>query len=291
MRTVNLATWGHYFATQYAQLEDIIPPDTTLLWSIGHRNFQPFGEALWSQVYPPAQREPFAHGDDWWLEKYPISATNAPTYLAWGYPWYPVKQNILRFGPLGETIEKAKALRFTYNRRKNNPVASIELFDRPPPPQPVANIPPPTPAPPQNVTPPHTVESAIATIPEGLLDTADIATTQLLYAECRASSLLVHTCQGSYYRIELAPQFFRERQHALAEDIQRRKTPVVGQPEFIPSPTLWHNFVAILDFLGEHKIKVVVHELEEAPYIYEAAAFFIIMFNAAGPVPFIYFQF
>jgi hypothetical protein len=275
-RTANLATWGHYFATQYGQLLDIvdsIPPDTTVLWSIGHRNFQPLGEALWTEVYPPAQKVAFDPSDRWWLDKYPITSAHAPTLLNWGYPWHAIKQNLLRYGPLGETIEYAKGLRFTYKRRKNNPLAAFTLFDKPRSPSPEATVKQsavPSSNPPASEPLRFTVESALATLPDGQLSPDDIASAQLLYAGGRATSLLVQTKQGSYYRTELDPDFFREEQRKLAEEILQRKKEITDTPPFVPAPPLWKNFVAILNLFQEHNIAIIVNEVEEAPYIYEA---------------------
>lgn len=42
-RIANLASWAHWLPTQYAQISDLIddiPPQTTVVWSVGYQNFQ-----------------------------------------------------------------------------------------------------------------------------------------------------------------------------------------------------------------------------------------------------------
>ncbi len=42
-RIANLASWSHWLPTQYAQIRDLvdeIPPQTTVVWSVGYQNFK-----------------------------------------------------------------------------------------------------------------------------------------------------------------------------------------------------------------------------------------------------------
>jgi len=265
-RSVNLGTWGHYFATQLGQLEaiaDAIPEGTTVLWSIGHRNFQPVDRLLWWDVFPAVQQEPFPADGAWWLDKYPIGLKNAPRFLWWGYPWHAVKRNVMRYCPLGAVFQQAQTYRFTWNRRRENPVAALDFF--------VTAQAETAPTPPPE-TPPAPGPHA-ATVPaelERLRANPDTARAGVMSEEGHPTSVAVYTRQGSYYRVELDRAFFRGRQQDLIEAIEAGRRPGAEAAVFEPSPPLWRNFLAILDCFQAHGLRVVVNEMEEAPFIYEA---------------------
>lgn len=272
--TANLGMWGHYFATQYSQLSDIVdhfPKNATLLWSIGHRNFQPVDELVWKDFNPPAQRTPFNTEGRWFIDRYPVHIENAPNLLWWGYPWHAVKRNLIRFGPFGELLEKTRDWRYTMNRRRNNPVAVISLGGESrvaaaaPPTPPVTTVPA-APAP-----PPELSEDALLEIQRRWIPDEEAGDRLIMRDDGHVTSIVVYTRQGSYYRIETDPAYFRAKQRELAESIQKERKPAaeITSP-YAPSPPFWKNFLAILDLLKTHGIHVVVNELEEAPFIYAA---------------------
>ena len=256
----NLGMWGHYFATQYGQLQDIvahIPKETTVVWSIGHRNFEPVNQYLWWDVFPPAQKDPFPEDGAWWLDKYPIGIENAPLYLWWGYPWHSVKRNCTRFGPLGEVFETASAYFFTFTRRRNNPVFVLEGF----------------PAAAAGVLESHPDAAVVSdtTQLKRRLESASFSARVLPLGEGDSpTSLVVYTTQGSYCRYELEPAYFRKGQQQLAEKMRAGRKAVIGLEQYAPSPPLWRNFLAMLDCFEQHGVHLVVNEMEEAPFLYEA---------------------
>jgi hypothetical protein len=80
------------------------------------------------------------------------------------------------------------------------------------------------------------------------------------------TSIEVLKTRGNYTRIELSPSFFREKQSELAQGIR-------PLPEgFTASPEYWNTFVGILDLFQSHHVRLIVNEVEEAPYNYDIAA-------------------
>lgn len=276
-RSVNLGMWGHYFATQHGQLCDIIgriPKNATVLWSIGHRNFQPVDESVWRDLFPPAQITPFNPDGRWFIDRYPVGIQNAPWLLWWGYPWHAVKRNIVRFGPLGELLETTRDWRYTLNRRRNNPVASFSLIA-------AAEAAPRRLEAPEAVVPSFSVpastpcteptEDELLALRRRYIDDRYVASVETARSDDKITSLIVYTTQGSYYRIEVDPEFFRHKQRELAELIRRDRKPDAEIVEaYAPSPPFWRNFLAILDLFQAHGIHLVVNEVDEAPFIYEA---------------------
>lgn len=271
--SINLGMWGHYFATQYGQLSDIIdriPKNSTVIWSIGHRNFQPVDELVWKDFYPPAQRTPFNPNGRWFIDRYPVHAKNAPSLLSWGYPWQAVKRNLIRFGPFGEVLEQAREWRYTINRRRNNPVAELRLRPGTPnrPTEAAPQITPPPPA-----QPPMKVwsDQDILDLRRRYIADEQVGDMNVIQGDGAVNSIVVYTLQGSYLRIETDPAFFRTKQRELTETIRQERKPDAEITEpYAPSPPFWRNFLAILDLFKTRGVHVVVNELEEAPFIYAA---------------------
>lgn len=70
MRSFNVSTLAHWFPTQFASFQDLlpyVPQDTVVVWSIGHQNFHRVGAGEVNSTYP-------------------IGVRNVPRYLRWGYP-------------------------------------------------------------------------------------------------------------------------------------------------------------------------------------------------------------
>jgi len=68
-------------------------------------------------------------------------------------------------------------------------------------------------------------------------------------------------------RIELDPSYFRAKQRELW--LARKVDD--GEPEFCDEE-IWKTFVAIVDLFQEHKVRLVVCELEYAPFAYPSVA-------------------
>jgi hypothetical protein len=269
--SANLGMWGHYFATQYGQVRDIadaLPPDTVVVWSVGHRNFQPVGDHLWAQIFPAAQKKAFSRENGrWWVDRYPVGWTAAPRLFGWGYPAGAVWNNLSRFGPAGALLAEAGKTRQYLYRQRNNPIAVFSL-------PPLARA----------LETGRSADSTIAgergiaqltTAQEKVLEASpltasDIARVEVMRRGDLDTSLVVQTARGSYYRIELEPEFFREEQRKLARRIAEMRTEPPPDARFTPALPLWRNFIGLLDFFRAHNVRLVLNVVEEAPWVYEA---------------------
>jgi hypothetical protein len=244
-RSVNLAHWAHWFPTQLAFLEDIaphVPPGATIVWSIGHQNFT------------AVPKDPVGTA-------YPIGLRNVPRYLAWGFRWSDLDDDVYRYDPLTQVVGRGGLYRGAiadWERRvvwrgSATPVA-IE-----------ATVATPTsssssPTPPVAVD----VEAELAR----LRADPGVVEVEVLYADDgHATSLAARRRGGSYYRVELDPAWFRAKQREGAP------APATGPaPPFEPHAAYWRTFEAALDLLRARGLRVVVNELEEAPHSYASLA-------------------
>ncbi len=90
-RSFNLSHWAHWLPTQYPQAVDlapVIPPGTTVVWTIGEQNFGA-GEIL---------------------DKYPIGLTNILAYRGVGISLAQMAENLAAFNPLLSLYSRRGAL-------------------------------------------------------------------------------------------------------------------------------------------------------------------------------------
>jgi hypothetical protein len=237
-RSFNLSMFANWFPTQYASLQDLLPyvPDgTTIVWSIGHRNFRKVLDEV-GLVYP-------------------IGLDNLPTYLAWGYPWPQIRANVLSQIPglkvfvhrhqIRERVERVFARRLP--SRNGTPATAARPSS--------AAVPAASWLPPPDADP--------ATLLRAYQQAPGVLHVEPLYDSGRVTSLAVYMRAGNYVRVELLPEFFREKQQEFAAELEP-----VKEPRYTPDPEYWQNFVAIVDLLQSRPIRLVVNEFEEAPYYY-----------------------
>lgn len=101
-RSLNLSHWANWLPTQYPQASDlapVVPPGTTVVWTIGEQNFSP------GQI----------------LDKYPIGLARVPEYLGFGIGLGQMVDNLAAFNPLG----------VLYARRADILERLLQLADRP----------------------------------------------------------------------------------------------------------------------------------------------------------------
>lgn len=263
---INLATMGHWFPNQYAQMLELVPrlpPGTTVVWSIGHVNFN-------------RSEQPFNH-------TYPVGWRNIPRYLALGYRWEQLTENLKRDAPawfrtvpgLGFYVETLR-LNTTLHRYLAAPLGR-------PPSAPGDDAPSgieasaaqqgsgglpelgreerryfadlPSPWPPGNLD----AYLALAHRRDG----PEVQSIRPWMEGGRITSAAIVTRRGNHVRIEIEPAYFRARQREMAAHLE----PAPARA-FEPDPARWRTFVAILDLFAGHDVRLVVNELEEAPYFY-----------------------
>ena len=186
-RSLNLASFAHWFPTQYPNLQELlplIPPGTTLVWSIGHQNFRRvFGEV--GHVFP-------------------IGLTNVPTYLGWGFPWPSIRHNVIDGLPGAPLFSRRAEI-----RSRVDGALSRELAVWPSPPPTRSSLP----AHPEQTGPPaRIVERELAR----WRARPETVSAQPVRRGSHVTSLEVYERGGNYVRVELDPPFFREQQRLEA---------------------------------------------------------------------------
>jgi hypothetical protein len=81
------------------------------------------------------------------------------------------------------------------------------------------------------------------------------------------TSVTLYRDGGSYFRVELDPGYFRKMQKNAANDIVMNRNQV-GSDEFKPNPSYLKLFAATLDLFHRNHIRLIVSEIEEAPFHY-----------------------
>lgn len=233
-RSLNLSRWAHWFPTQYPFLQDLlpaVPPGTTIVWSIGHQNFVPADETV--------------------NAAYPVGAGNVPRYLLAGFRPGELRRNLMVWSPLTQVPGRGEQW-----RGQLEGLLSREAW-RPTATAPVSQAAPAVPLP-----PPARVVDPVEEATLRWTEDPETAWVEQVQFGGRVTSLAIHRRRGSYLRVELVPEFFRARQ---AEDAVRGTTP---QGEFQPHPAYWRLFLDTLQLLRASGHRIVVNELEEAPYVY-----------------------
>lgn len=222
--SINLAYWAHWFPTQYASFQDLIPllkPGTVVVWSIGHLNFRP--------VFPAVNFT------------YPLGVTNVGRFLFWGYRLDAIQDNV--------ASSLLDALPVHSDRDRLRSSLTTHLLDL---------------GSPKTAGTSEPLENAAQyeRLRLSLINDSTVDRVRPWIDGRTITSMEVIKVRGNYTRIELAPDYFRARQQELARSGQPLSAPFEAAPEY------WNTFVGALDLFQEHHIRLVVNEVEEAPYKY-----------------------
>lgn len=234
-RSLNLAVFAHWFPTQYPsfrKLVELVPPGTTVVWSIGHQNFFPSGQGI--------------------NRNYPLRITDVPAYLRWGFSPADLLPNWRHHDPIAGFFGYGGDI-----REKLNQARRLEVCDFG---GPAAGA----------QSPPAVPPDIAAPIAEMIgRANADPAVTRVEITKdgVRATSLVLYKRAGAYFRVELDPGFFRGKQQEDALARAGRSPDVPREPD----PAYWNLFVAILETFRRSGVRLVVNEFEEAPYVYRPA--------------------
>lgn len=242
-KSFNHAVWANWFPTQYAFLVDFLPqiPDsTTLVFSFGHQNF------IGGEIQ----------------ETYPINRSIISQYYSWGFSFtellkpISISDNEIHKIVFLEKNRHRRAIKvglskliavifsknkgsnrdkksFTENRNDSNKEASRA----------------------------NSLNAYYRSIPE-------VSFSSIKFQDETPTSLEVYWKKGNYWRVEIVPQYFREKQN---ENYLELKKVYKAQSKFEPEQKYWNNFLAIAKLLGKHskRLKIIVNEMEEAPYTYK----------------------
>ena len=237
--SINLAQFAHWLPTQYPMIQDMvknIPSNTTVVWSIGHQNF--FASSGIQRVYP-------------------VGIQHAIEYVTWGVPRQGLLDNVLYYNPLTYLVAARSEARQNLFKRFEAPVhLDIEFIKSA-----------------------HAETDGIASILQSC-NQVDLSCVQqaarkdprfadasLTQENGKVNSIVFYTNRGSYFRVELDRAFFRSKQAELAPKSMAEKE---ANAWTIPAadPGMWRLFEEILSEFKKHGVKLVVNEIEEAPFMY-----------------------
>ena len=244
-RSINMAIFAHWLATQYPYIEDLIPQiprGTRVLWSVHLYDFK----------------------DDLSVQHiYPVGVINAVRYWSWGAHNPGLADNVLYYNPLTRFFFERDELRSRLVARGQTPESVPRFF-------PSALAAPEFPAAP-----------AVGRAIESFADTPELRGKLNAYYTRRAmvlgvapvsdrghvNSVVLYLRGGGYYRIELTPEYFREKQREMAKSVWRPddKTAEIYTPPPLGMVSL-KMFEAGLAAFRKAGIPVTVNAMEEAPW-------------------------
>lgn len=272
-RSVNMAMFAHWFATQYPFIQDLIPEiprGTRVLWSVHLYDF--VDAASVERVYP-------------------VGTANAVRYWSWGARFPGLADNILYYNPLTSFFVRTGELRERVMQRGANPVAlpgiAARAFARPTAsaqadsgelrhagsmndsPATQADFP----------TAPEFIRLQNHTLPESeALKTRltqfyshfpSVAAVSTVSDHGQINSAILYLTHGGYYRIELVPEYFREKQQEMAKSVWRLGDKAAENYTPPPlGPVSLKMFEAGLEAFRKAGVPVIVNAMEEAPFTF-----------------------
>jgi len=246
--SLNLSLMSHWFPTQYAQFKDIvdfIPKGTTVVWSIGHQNFNN------------------ANGI---RRVYPVGLVNLRTYLDSGFKWSELKDNILYYNPVMHFFHRRGEFRKmlmaqweeipSFLRKKPTSLgeanSSLKKGEQ-------ALI--------QKAI--NSRNCFVGTVKNfSHIDRIDVQRDA-----DKITSVILYKKQGSYHRIEIDRSFFRNKQKQLleeaggelfGEELELERSTICGDVKY------FILFEQMLELFAKREINLIVNEFQEAPYSYRS---------------------
>ena len=245
-RSINLSSFTNWFPTQYAeakQLAEIVPKGTTVVLTTGQVNFSCIGKI--QRVFP-------------------IDIPTALRYSTMKIPREGLWDNVAYFNPYlhfwairGEIRESF----LTWARTANTASLAVPTAElRVPPINPLVLS--------RSIKDRHELPAEVAEIVRNYGSDPQVTLVDLSEDGDRITSVIVYYRGGGYYRIEVDHEFFREKQQGAprATDIVTTPTGTVTAPS--PEPDCLGLFDLILEEFQRRGVKVIINEIEEAPYVY-----------------------
>lgn len=238
LRSINLAMWANWFPTQYPFYQDIlpqIPEGSIIVWSIGHQNF--------------------THTTDFdqLEETYPIGIKNVKEYHRWGFTLYEVSKNIKKYDLSPVLLTQPEWMKFWVKSILDKKLKEIDFNNSS-----HNNV--------NNQTEPIYI-SKLNELQSTTSNNSDVLLVKPVMNGDTVSSAEVYWKQGNYWRVEFDSLFFRRKQRA--DKAQRL---ISAKKEYVADNRYIENFYAIVDLLKPYnkKLRIIVNEFEEAPYVYNA---------------------
>ncbi|HZT86950.1 MAG TPA: hypothetical protein VFA12_03205 [Stellaceae bacterium] len=237
--SINLALFENWFLTQLPQIQELaplVPKEATVVWSVGMENF----------VATPGVRR-----------VYPVGILNALHYLEWSLPSDGLVDNVLYYNPVLHFLAVRGDARQDFVELLDHPLhmqgakilgdALIGTANAAEPERPTAP------------SVPQVSDEDLRTLTEQWQKDPRVASVSVVRDNGRPTSLTIYFRRGSYYRVELDPEFFREKQRHFA--------PYTSQPPRVEEG-YWRVFEEILRTFKNNKVNLIVNEVEEAPFVY-----------------------
>jgi hypothetical protein len=267
-RSINLSSFTNWFPTQYAeakQLAEIVPKGTTVVLTTGQINFSCIGkiqrvfpitiptalrystmkipqEGLWDNV---AYHNPY-------LRFWAIRGEIRESFLNWAraqLPW-PAPEPARSGRPAAVAAPAANPASLMV------PTALLLV----PPVNPLVLAP--------RIKDRPELPAEIAGIVRNYGSDPHVTWVDVSEDGDRITSVIVYYRGGGYYRIEVDHAFFREKQQGAprAGDVVTEPDGTVTAPS--PEPDCLGLFDLILEEFQRRGVKVIINEIEEAPYVF-----------------------
>lgn len=267
-RSINLSSFANWFPTQYAQakrLAAIVPPGATVVVTVGQINFSCLGKI--QRVFP-------------------IEIPTALLYTTLRIPQEGLWDNVAFFHPYlhfwsirGDLHEAF--LRWARAPRSETAPAPAKTAtpatvataaaDGGTPKVPMADVLAP-PVDPSALNPHITERPAlpadVAAIVRRFGSDPDVTDVDVSEDGDRITSVIAYYRGGGYYRTEVDPAFFRERQQGAPRAIDVEVGPNGERSVAPPPPDCLGLFERILSEFQRRGIRVIVNEIDEAPYVF-----------------------
>jgi hypothetical protein len=248
-RGISLGQFSDWLPTQWPMIQDIaplIPPGTTVVWSIGEANF---GKVISVQRI------------------YPIGWARALQLRAWGLDAPGLADNALFYSPATCLLtDRARArtlvFKFVSDPKEFLSMCAFDFYlhwwtPHDPEPRPI----------PQTADRRAKGPFEFAWAPGQWTMDPRIDYSNLVRSEDGSvNSAVLFTKRGGYYRIELIPSFFRGKQRETYQPISDSKAAVI--PLLWPDPTYWRLFNEILAIFKRYHINLIVNEMDQAPFVF-----------------------
>lgn len=219
----NLAHWTNWFPTQYPLVRDLAPhiPDHTTVVL-----FVGHINFFHSKIF----------------DKYPITLPGIPEYLETGFSLLDIYDNIASFNPLLRFYHKRATVRTLFLQTMDQPLLTREAIPEQP-----------------HATTPLTTDldlriQALSALPE-------VAFVEVLRDKGDETSIALHKNNGSYERVEINEQYFRNKQKTARDEAKAAPPPA---PDVRYVKLFWKMLKAFKDA----RVNLIIVELEEAPHTY-----------------------
>lgn len=243
MRGLNLSNFANWLPTQLGLVRDIagrIPPETTVVWSLGHQNFSGLGSGTLAiqRIYPIGIAD--AARLAWWNSlSMPRGLVDNLYYFHWYLHGFVTAREY--HGALDRIL-------------KRQLFANLRLADA------------------AMAAAPGAANASDLAHAAGALEREAVADPNIVQATAtvdggRITSIIRYYRRGGHHRTEIDAGYFRTKQAEFPVTHRSDAEAAAFEPA-PPAPMEWAAFITILDILAANKVRLVVNEVEEAPYVY-----------------------